>query len=281
MTGNDAQRQTRYRGRSGHWPVLVDAESDPASVGDEAILLARRTGCPVAAGPDRVAASRCLLEAGPIDVMLCDDGLQHYRLARGFEIVVVDGMRGLGNGLCLPAGPLREPRSRLAEADVVVVNDGAFEHADALQAAVRIVRVFELRSGSERPLEDMRGKTVHAVAAIGNPARFFDLLARQGITVVPHALADHADIAPADLTFPDGHDVLVTEKDAVKCENLEMEGLWCVETELEFSPADPGDGEEPLRTTYVLVEDSYQELIARSRTLEEHQLVAFLRSLLP
>jgi tetraacyldisaccharide 4'-kinase len=227
-----------YRGRSVGWPVLVDASSQAAAVGDEAVLLARRTACPVAAGPDRVASARRLLEADPLDVILSDDGLQHYRLRRRCEIAVVDGKRGFGNGLCLPAGPLREPRSRLDEVDLVVANDGSIDADDTIEARVGIVRLVALRTGAERPLADLRGQKVHAVAAIGHPGRFFDLLARQGIVVEAHALTDHAAIAPDDLDFADGVPVLITEKDAVKCENFEMENLWCVETELEFSPDD-------------------------------------------
>ena len=118
-----------YRGKGTEWPRAVTAQSDPREVGDEPVLLARRTGCPVVAGPDRVACVEALLADARVDVILSDDGLQHYRLARAFEIAVVDGVRGMGNGLCLPAGPLREPVSRLQEVDAIVVNGGDWGHA--------------------------------------------------------------------------------------------------------------------------------------------------------
>lgn len=229
-----------YGGVASDWPQLISESSDVEMVGDEAKLLARRTSCPVAAGPDRVAATRMLLQSGPLDVILSDDGLQHYRLRRSFEIAVVDGTRGLGNGLCLPAGPLREPASRLREVDAVVVNEGEFGHVGVIHAGIKAVRVVELSTGSEKSLADFEDQSVHAVAAIGNPGRFFDLLSRHGLVVEPHPLADHAILSPGDLTFGDERPVLMTEKDAVKCGSSEARNLWCVVMDLEFSP---GEGE--------------------------------------
>lgn len=229
-----------YAGASPSWPRLVDAETDAGSVGDEAVLLARRTGCPVAAGPDRAEAAALLLESAPVDVVLSDDGLQHYRLRRSFEIAVIDGLRGLGNGRCLPAGPLREPRARLQTVDALVVNDGDFDGIAALCCEVRAIRVYELATRNEKSLEEFAGQAVHAVAAIGNPDRFFDLLSRHGVIVEPYAFVDHAELRPEDLSFDDDHPVLMTEKDAVKCESAGIRNLWCVVTELEFAP---GDGE--------------------------------------
>jgi len=227
-----------YGGTARNWPQPVDPSSPVETVGDEAKLIARRVSCPVVAGPDRPAAVKMLLRHGPLDVILSDDGLQHYRLQRGFEIAVVDGVRGLGNGLCLPAGPLREPPSRLAEVAAVVVNDGKLGPAGALRAGVRPVHLYELATGSERPLADFRGRSVHAVAGIGNPGRFFDLLSRHGLVVEPHPLGDHASFDKVDLTFDDDLPVLMTEKDAVKCEASKVANLWCVVTELEFSLGD-------------------------------------------
>jgi tetraacyldisaccharide 4'-kinase len=227
-----------YAGTGSDWPVRVTESSHAVSVGDEAVLLARRTGCPVAAGPDRVAAIRLLQEAESLDVILSDDGLQHYRLKRAFEIAVIDGTRGLGNGLCLPAGPLREPPSRLHDVDAVVVNDGDFRRTGAFRAAISPVQVCELATGSEKSLADFAGQPVHAVAAIGNPGRFFDLLARHDIPVQRHPLADHAEFVAGDFDFGDGRPVLITEKDAVKCEAFRIENLWSVVTELDFPDPD-------------------------------------------
>jgi tetraacyldisaccharide 4'-kinase len=223
-----------YRGKSAQWPRVVAPDADPAEVGDEPVLLARRTGCPVVAGPDRVAAAQTLLKAGPVDVLLADDGLQHYRLGRRFEIAVVDGVRGMGNGLCLPAGPLREPPSRLHDVDAIVVNGGTWGHAGVFRGRAVVTRVYNLRDRRERSLDSFRATTVHAVAGIGNPQRFFDLLDDAGLDVIPHPLADHADVGEAQLTFEEPGSVLITEKDAVKCEGLGLPDVWCVVVDLDF-----------------------------------------------
>lgn len=223
-----------YRGKSAQWPRAVTGDADPAEVGDEPVLLARRTGCPVVAGPDRVAAAEALVQAGPIDVVLADDGLQHYRLGRRFEIAVVDGVRGMGNGLCLPAGPLREPPARLHEVDAIVVNGGDWGHAGVFRGHAIVTRVYNLRDRRERSLDSFRASTVHAVAGIGNPQRFFDLLGDAGLDVIPHPLADHAEVGTAELTFDEPGSVLITEKDAVKCEKLALPDVWCVVVDLDF-----------------------------------------------
>ena len=231
-----------YRGRAASWPQRVGAQSAPALAGDEAVLLAKRTGCPVVAGPDRVAAARCLLAEAArgghvVDVVLSDDGLQHYRLARAFEIAVVDGARGFGNGLCLPAGPLREPASRLGSVGAVVVNEGGGESAgsapagvpeDAFRMTLAVSGVYRITDGESVGLAAFAGRTVHAVAGIGHPERFFRMLEQAGIAVIRHPLPDHADIAAADLRHAPAAPVLVTEKDAVKCRSIAHEDVWCV-----------------------------------------------------
>jgi tetraacyldisaccharide 4'-kinase len=227
-----------YRGKAKEWPRAVAADSDPEEVGDEPVLLARRTSCPVVAGPDRVACVEALLENARVDVVLSDDGLQHYRLARAFEIAVVDGARGMGNGLCLPAGPLREPPSRLQEVDAIVVNGEGWGHAGVFRAEAVVTKVYHLKDGAERTLESFRGKPVHAVAGIGNPQRFFDLLDDAGLDVEGRALEDHAEITLDELTFDEPGAVLITEKDAVKCEHLKADGVWCVVVDFKFE-ADP------------------------------------------
>lgn len=233
-----------YGGKAGAWPQAVSADSDPRLVGDEAVLLATRSGCPVVAAPDRVAAARALCERDGVDVILSDDGMQHFRLGRTLEIAVVDGVRGLGNGLGLPAGPLREPASRLGEADAVVVNGGTWGHPGVLRTSMESRYVYELASGREQRLDDFRGRRAHAVAAIGHPERFFALLERHGLAIMPHALADHADVGAEDIRFDDGEPVFVTEKDAVKCRSVAGPGVWCVVVEPEF---DAQDGERLLQ----------------------------------
>ena len=205
-------------------PRPATADSSPAEVGDEPVLLARRSGVPVWVGRDRVVAGRALLAAHPeADVILCDDGLQHYRLARAIEIEVVDGARRYGNGLMLPAGPLREPVARRRRCDLRVVNLG---HALATASAygfgewpmhLHARAALPMVGGRARALQSFAGMRVHAVAGIGNPQRFFDMLRGLGIGVVPHAFPDHHAYGVADLDFGNDLPVLMTEKDAVKC----------------------------------------------------------------
>jgi tetraacyldisaccharide 4'-kinase len=239
-----------YRGKGTEWPKAVAADSDPDEVGDEAVLLARRTRCPVVAGPDRVACVEALLADSRLDVVLSDDGLQHYRLGRTFEIAVVDGVRGMGNGLCLPAGPLREPASRLQEVDAIVVNGGTWGHAGVFRAAAVVTKIYHLKDGATRTLESFRSEPVHAVAGIGNPQRFFDLLEDADVEVMPHPLEDHAEIGPEQLTFDEPGAVLITEKDAVKCEHLKLQGVWCVVVDFEF------DADRTARLMRLILRDS-------------------------
>jgi tetraacyldisaccharide 4'-kinase len=247
-----------YRGTATEWPQPVRPDSDARLVGDEPVLLAMRTACPVFAGPDRVAAARALLSWAPVDLLLSDDGLQHYRMRRTFEIAVVDGLRGLGNGWCLPAGPLREPAARLAAMDAVVVNGGrpSLRGADARAAAVldaldpsrvydaRLVatRVYRLDDGESAELADFAGRKVHAVAGIGHPERFFELLERAGVEVERHPLEDHAPIRPRHLDHEPGVPVLITEKDAVKCRGLGHDDVWVVAVDFRLD----GDAERRL-----------------------------------
>jgi len=224
-----------YGGRAAHWPQRVRPDSSPDLVGDEPVLIATRTRCPVFAGPDRVAAARALLAEADVDVVLADDGLQHYRLARTFEIAVVDGARGLGNGWCLPAGPLREPAARLDTVDAVVVNGAADDVSAALGSAVSaraipmrlaLHGVYRVVDGEAAALEDFIGCSVHAVAGIGHPERFFRALEQAGLTVLRHPLPDHARIAARDL--PRDGPVLVTEKDAVKLREIGRDDVFAV-----------------------------------------------------
>ena len=234
-----------YRGRAKSWPQRVTAESDPEEVGDEAVLLAERSRCPVVAGPDRVAAVEELLAGGTVDVVVSDDGLQHYRLGRVLEIAVVDGIRGLGNGLCLPAGPLREPASRLREVDAIVVNGGKWGHAGVFRAEVLATGVRQTATGTLKTLKDFEDQEVHAVAAIGHPDRFFTLLADHGLDVEPHALPDHAPLGADDLSFDDDKPVFITEKDEVKCKHTAADNVWCVVVDLRLGEQ---DSERLLRT---------------------------------
>jgi tetraacyldisaccharide 4'-kinase len=200
-------------------PRWVDEATDPALGGDEPVLIARRTGVRVRADADRVAAARALVAAG-CDIVVCDDGLQHYRLRRDIEIEVVDGRRRYGNGRLLPAGPLREPAARGDSCDFRVLNVGDDEiEAGFGEWPMRLVadRAQPLAGVRPMALSAFAGKRVHAVAGIGNPERFFDTLRSHDIAVVPHAFADHHRYVAEDLRFGSDLPVLMTEKDAVKC----------------------------------------------------------------
>ena len=223
-----------YRGSASRWPRQVRSDSDPNRVGDEAVLLARRTGGPVAAGPNRIAAARILFRRAKCDVILSDDGLQHLRLARDVEIVVVDGVRRHGNGRCMPAGPLREPLGRLASVDLVVVN-GAARSGELEMQLVAGDAVSLVDAGQTRPLDSFRGAPVHAVCAIGHAERFFRTLEAHGMTIVRHPFPDHHPFREAEIRFPDGAPVLMTEKDAVKCERFADARHWYVPVEAVLS----------------------------------------------
>jgi tetraacyldisaccharide 4'-kinase len=205
-----------YGGRAVKGPRRVAPGDDPAIVGDEPALIAALTKVPVWVCPDRLAAARAAVQAGA-DVVVSDDGLQHYALARDAEIVVVDGTRGFGNGHCLPAGPLREPPERMAEVDAVVCNGGPRCPDGSIRMVMEGGRAVRLSDGLVRGLDEFRTTPVHAVAAIGNPERFFALLEASGLTLIRHPLPDHAPVPAELLGQPDGAPVLMTSKDAVKC----------------------------------------------------------------
>jgi tetraacyldisaccharide 4'-kinase len=253
---------TRGYGGSSRRARLVQASDDPNTVGDEAIMLARRTGVPIAVGRDRPAAAQLLINAG-CNVIVSDDGLQHYALARDCEIVVVDGERRFGNGRLLPAGPLREVPRRLKEADAVVVNGGPavigghVALAGALRMRLEATTAGALRYGTAKPLSEFSGKSVHAVAAIGNPQRFFEMLQSLGVNVIAHALPDHARLQADDISFADDLPVLMTEKDAVKCTEIAGPDHWYVPVNVAF---DDGEAEE----LHSVVARSIEERAARA-----------------
>jgi tetraacyldisaccharide 4'-kinase len=224
---------TRGYGGSSSGVRMVEVSEDPLLVGDEPLLLARRTGVPVAVGRDRPAAAQLLVGAG-CDVIVSDDGLQHYALARDCEVVVIDGDRRFGNGWLLPAGPLRETRSRLAQADAIVVNGGRALLEGAISMRLEATGAVAVAGGRVVPLQDFAGKTVHAIAGIGNPERFFNMLRAHGIEVIGSPLPDHARIRSEDIMFADEKPVLMTEKDAVKCSGLTDRRHWYVPVSAQF-----------------------------------------------
>lgn len=216
-----------YGGQAQSWPQEVSAQSDPRQVGDEPVLIATRSACPVYVAPKRNQAIRRLLKKHPCDVIISDDGMQHYAMRRHIEIAMIDSKRRFGNGFCLPAGPLREPIKRLKQVDFVVVNGLAKpgEFAMGLRGGIA-VNLHDV--SMTQPLEAFRHQSVHAVAGIGNPARFFDALSVNGIQVQAHPFPDHHQFEPGDIAFEDGLPVLMTEKDAVKCKAFAHAQVWAV-----------------------------------------------------
>jgi tetraacyldisaccharide 4'-kinase len=213
-----------YGGKARSWPQQVRPDADPVMVGDEAVVISRRTGCPMAVGPDRIADGQALLKYANIDVIISDDGLQHYALERTVEIAVIDGIRRFGNGFCLPAGPLRELRSRLDEVDCRVTNGVAAQGEIAMR--YQSDKVINLVSGEERRMSDFKNQPVNAIAGIGNPDRFFNFIRASGIRSNTRAYPDHHLYTADDIAFPDNEVLFMTEKDAVKCQRFARENWW-------------------------------------------------------
>ena len=233
----------------------VNASSDARQVGDEPLLMARRNLCPVWIGQDRAAAAQAALQIHPqCDVVLCDDGLQHYRLRRDVEVAVVDGVSGFGNGLMLPAGPLREPVSRLRSVDAVVVNGGETSTPDLFrrekkgainlaptigQYAMRLSgEIFHnlLDPAKTASAGHFHATNNHAIAGIGHPQRYFRHLQALGIPFTPHPFPDHHPYLETDLAFTGCDAILLTEKDAVKCAAFADTRYWVLRVDAEIDP---------------------------------------------
>lgn len=217
---------------------FVKDQPDPLIAGDEALLLAK-SGFPFALGQDRVAAAKLLLaEAPEVNVIISDDGLQHYRLQRQIEIAVFDSERKLGNGYCLPAGPLREPKSRLTHIAIRVFNGEKTDDISAMDFSMQLVAegIYNVKDPQQHlTFASFKDKTVHAVAGIGNPSRFFKLLASQGLKVIPHPFPDHWPFTASDFNFPDQLPILMTEKDQVKCRSFAKNNFWALRVKAELN----------------------------------------------
>ncbi len=205
-----------YGGNSQTWPLVVDEHSHVDLVGDEPLLIAKQTKLPLVIGPSREDSAKKLLSEFHCNVIISDDGLQHYALNRDIEIVVVDGVRRFGNGYMLPAGPLREPSGRLSTVDFVVVNGE--KYADN-EYAMQLVGEYavNLKTGEQKALRAFKNTECQVLAGIGNPERFFTSLEKAGLTCIPHSFSDHYPFVQGDIEFSDNKPVLMTEKDAVKC----------------------------------------------------------------
>lgn len=213
-----------YGGKATSWPQQVRADSDPQVTGDEAVVIAEQTGCPVCASPNRADAARALLEHAACDVIVSDDGLQHYALGRDIEIAVIDGERRFGNGMLLPAGPLREGVNRLRQVDFVIVNGHCRENEHCMHLDPG--QLVNLVSGETVPLQDFSGQRVHLVTGLGNPQRFIEMLNQAGLEPESHLFPDHHDYHHEDLAFDEELPVIMTAKDAVKIRPFADRRCW-------------------------------------------------------
>ena len=232
---------SRGYGGSAQQPACVETDSDPGTVGDEPILL-RRSGYPVWVGKKRIDAARRLLESNPrCDILIADDGLQHYAMRRDFEIAVIDSEKGFGNGLLLPAGPLREPLSRLGEVDAIVFNGGPVDLDARTPKYLMTLKGNAFKSVDHVEISanasEFKGKRIHAMAGIGNPERFFSHLSSLGLNFIPHAFPDHHPYARKDLEFDACDIILMTEKDAIKCRGFAPGKCWYLPVRAEFDAA--------------------------------------------
>ncbi len=223
-----------YGGQANSWPQCVNAQSDALQVGDEPQMIFNQTACPIVVGPNRKQDIELLLKQFDCDVILSDDGLQHYALQREYEIVVVDALKQFGNGYYLPAGPLREGVNRLQQVDMVLFN-GVDEPALGFKMKPTRCVSMDEKAPQTVGLEYFAGKKAHVVAGIGHPARFFTMLSEYNVEVIPHAFDDHYVYDQSDIIFTDEHCVLMTEKDAVKCRHFNLSNHWSVSIDISLT----------------------------------------------
>lgn len=218
-------------GRRHDEPYIVTKEDSAQEVGDEAMLFARRAGCPVVIGINRAKVVETLLARFSCDIVISDDGLQHYRLDRDIEIAIVDGARRFGNRRMLPAGPLRESLGRLKKVDFVVINGG--DVRDEFAMSLEQAGLVSLKDPNHKiNLAELYNKTVHGVAGIGHPKRFFRTLRKAGVRVVQHPFPDHYSFKPGDLKFTENLPIVMTEKDAVKCFDFAKDNMWYLKVDV-------------------------------------------------
>jgi tetraacyldisaccharide 4'-kinase len=223
-----------YGGQATSWPQSVTEKSDPKQVGDEAVLMATKAQVPVYAGANRLQSIEMLSKAHDCNIIVSDDGMQHYKLPRDIQIAVLDGSRMLGNGWCLPSGPLREKKQRLKACDLLIVNGKIAEgRENDLQSmpffsmSLKGIKLINLHTKESLRLEEFANKTVHAVTGIGNPQRFYNTLRKQGgLHLKTHSFPDHYDFIEKDLHFSDELPIIMTEKDAVKCQKFQNSNIW-------------------------------------------------------
>jgi tetraacyldisaccharide 4'-kinase len=229
-----------YGGKATQWPLLVSPDMDPQLVGDEAVLMASRSGVPVYAGADRLASIRQLLKEQDCDVIVSDDGMQHYKLPRDIQIAVIDQARQLGNGWCLPAGPLREPKNCLTQCDFLVLNgansialnetESSYDYGVAVPKfgmQLKGNKLTNLKTKQQKPISEFVGKQLNAISGIGNPQRFFKTLQDAGLNIITtQSFPDHHPFRSSDFQKSDDIITLMTEKDAVKCQYFATDKMW-------------------------------------------------------
>ncbi|WP_144822021.1 tetraacyldisaccharide 4'-kinase [Marinobacter piscensis] len=235
-----------YGGKASDYPLLVTKDTLPALAGDEPVMLAQATGVPVVVDPDRCRGAEFALDQALGDILISDDGLQHYRLPRDIELAVFDGARGVGNGALIPVGPLREPVSRLNSVDFVVINGGSeagsdgqrpengaadIEHPQLYAMKLEPGQLVNLKTGETRAPASLLGKRVRAVAGIGNPDRFFNTLKGLGARVTAVPFPDHHRFRPEDLGSDSDQVLVMTAKDAVKCRGFAPDNAWVLHVE--------------------------------------------------
>lgn len=226
-----------YGGKSDHYPLLVSAESSPARAGDEPVMLAQQCGCPVVVDPRRYRGGCWAITEGLGNILVCDDGLQHYALPRNLELAVFDGQRGIGNAAPIPVGPLREPVERLDSVDFVITNGSeplALNHPAQYCMTLKPSVLRNLASGEQQPVGWLEGRKVRAVAGIGNPQRFFDTLTGLGARLRSTGFPDHHRFGPDDLLTEPDELLVMTAKDAVKCRGLAPSNTWVLEVTAEL-----------------------------------------------
>ena len=231
-----------YGSKSNQYPLIIDNDSRVADSGDEPLIIHRNTNRPVCVSPNRTEAVKKLLQETDADIIISDDGLQHYKLNRDIEIIVFDGLRGIGNNLCLPAGPLREPLERTKDADFIVSSTKRLEideiHEDCLMT-YKPLEWVRLSDNKRFPANDWPlSRSVHAVAGIGNPSKFYSTLSSLGLNIMEHSFPDHYQFKEEDLDFEDNHPILMTEKDAVRCMDMNNKNLWYLSIEAEIKDRD-------------------------------------------
>ena len=238
-----------YGGNAQHWPQQVTLNSNPELVGDEAVLIANRCRCPVCVGPSRIESAKLLINNGNCDVIVSDDGMQHYKMKRDIEIAVIDGKRGMGNGFCLPAGPLRELPFRLNTVTMKVSNGSEQDGMHKME--LKSYAFYHINDETNlKPLDAFAGSEAHALSGIGNNERFFQNLRDLGIKIRNHSYPDHYHYKASDCDFKDSLPVLMTEKDAVKCKKFPISDAWYLKVDALLSNSFYEKLIEKLRKSY-------------------------------